>query len=606
MFTNENQEEVFEEVDLDKIDALQTTKDSLEFNPEAAVLCASSPSNPYFLSIIYVNKKFCNLFGVEASDLVGKGYDTIFADVNLGYVSANQIEYVKLVKAVKDFKTTISIIDIPTKAASGAKVKFKITFHPINFVHESSRHAIFSFERTFSSENTLENEESNHAMLKNLERTLKKERLLREVGSIIISDMSIKDIAQNIARMLCDYLRADRCLIHDYLDGKTSFVVEHHNEYTKPMITDDKDPVCLDVLSRYINFQNHFHEQYGGSENKSSTTVVENIASDSSFSGVYDICVKYNIASQIAVTTACNDKINGGIYIHMSEPKTWMVDEVDPIEIVADQFSITINRSQSIDRVMIANHALMEKTAQLKEALKKEKYMRKMQYEFVALVSHEFKTPLQIIDSTRELLARKFKNNNILDETFYKALEKIKSGIERMNGLIHSTLNLAKMENDQNAIKLECVKFDIKKFINEIIEKNSNLAISKNVKVIKEINNLPDSFYGDPKLLEHSFGNVVSNAIKYSKDDSIVKIIGKSSEKEISVQIIDQGIGIPAEDLENIGKKFFRAKNTLSIAGTGIGIHLTRHFVELHKGTVKIESQIDVGTTVTITLPITI
>jgi signal transduction histidine kinase len=273
---------------------------------------------------------------------------------------------------------------------------------------------------------------------------------------------------------------------------------------------------------------------------------------------------------------------------------------------VADQFSIAIDRSDSVSRAMIANHTLMEKASQLKEALRKEQEMRKMQNEFVALVSHEFKTPLQIIDSTRELLGRKLKSYNLADESIDKALERIKSGIQRMNGLIHSTLNLARMENAEGKITLQPEIFDLRKFISDIIEKNSNLALNKNIEVVVRIDELPTQFNGDPKLLDHSIVNIISNAIKYSRANSLVKIFAKANDKKVALRVIDQGIGIPKEDLQSVGQKFFRAKNTLSVAGTGIGLYLTKHFIELHGGEVLIESEIDVGTSVTVILPRTL
>ncbi len=290
-------------------------------------------------------------------------------------------------------------------------------------------------------------------------------------------------------------------------------------------------------------------------------------------------------------------------YIHQSEKRAWLAEEIDLIEVVADQFSIALDRSNSIERVMIANHALTEKTSQLRDALKHEQEMRKMQNEFVALVSHEFKTPLQIIDSTRELLVRRIKGYNLPDDALEKGFERIKSGIQRMNGLIHSTLNLAKMESGENTIKVEYEVFDLKKFISEIIEKNNNLAMNKRVKIIAKINELPLQFGSDKKLLDHAVTNIISNAIKYSKEDSTVKILAKVNAQKVGLRIIDEGIGIPAEDLENIGKKFFRAKNTLAVAGTGIGIYLTKYFIEMLGGNVLIESELDVGTSVTVVLP---
>jgi signal transduction histidine kinase len=172
-----------------------------------------------------------------------------------------------------------------------------------------------------------------------------------------------------------------------------------------------------------------------------------------------------------------------------------------------------------------------------------------------------------------------------------------------MSGLINSTLNLAKMENDLNSIKVEREMFDFKKFLSDIIDRNLGLASAKGIKILTRIDNLPNKFNADIKMLDHAFTNVISNAIKYSKINGNVRIIAKSNDRNIAVRIIDQGIGIPKEDLINIGKKFFRAGNTLSIAGTGIGLYITKHFIELHDGNLVIESENNVGSSFTIFLP---
>jgi hypothetical protein len=97
--------------------------------------------------------------------------------------------------------------------------------------------------------------------------------------------------------------------------------------------------------------------------------------------------------------------------------------------------------------------------------------------------------------------------------------------------------------------------------------------------------------------------NIISNAIKYSKNDSTVKISTRTGEKKVLIKVVDQGIGIPQDDLASIGKKFFRAKNSLAVAGTGIGLYLTKYFIELHGGSVLIESEINVGTSISVILP---
>src|SRR3989338_559252 len=572
---------------------LQSIVDSM---PEASLLCEGKKNNPNYLSIIHANKNFLETFGFKEFEVTGKSYDFRSSDFDLDYSSEDRMEYVRLIRDVKAWRSCSVIVAVSNHRIGDIRVK--ITFTP-----QKDGFAIFAFEKLNDLDSAKMNDKTSDVFLRNLERTLRNERLLREVSSLIIDDVAIEKIAQNVAKILCEHLKTDRCLIHDYRDGSTNFVVEYHNQYSKPMFDDARDKNSQENLTKYINFQNHFYEKFGDKKKKSSLSIVEDVANDQNFLPVEDICKNFSIISQIAITTTFNGKINGGVYLHQADKRVWLEDEIELMEIIADQFSIALDRSNSIERVMIANHALMEKTSQLKEALKQEQEMRKMQNEFVALVSHEFKTPLQIIDSTRELLVRKIKHHNIADETIEKGFERIKSGIQRMNGLIHSTLNLAKMESGESKITVERIVFDLREFVHEIIAKSSNLAMNRNIRILTKIDELPQDFNGDSKLLDHSITNIISNAIKYSRSDSTVKIIARANDKKIALRVIDQGIGIPKEDLANIGKKFFRARNTLSVAGTGIGLYLTKHFIELHGGEVLIESEVNVGTSVTVILP---
>lgn len=604
-------------------DFIKNTQEILEKNHEPIILCQSKIKNPNFFAIIYANKAFQEIFGISSKDSLGKSYDFLFEEFNLDYSSEDQIEYFRLIKDVKEFHHCSIIISIPDRNNHNDKRKFKIDFEPEGFVDNlGRRHAKFVFNQivdvaegsslveTMSSKANKEvvaqeTKQRNESLLKNVERALHNERLLRQISSYIISDLPISEICSKVAKSLCQHLHLDRCVIHDYRDARTNFVTEYHQEGIKPMFKPVKDPDELCSLTEYINFQNNFCKKFSDNDFKSYISFIEDVKNDKNFEPVREICKEFAISSQIAVTTFFNGHINGGIYLHQSQSRTWLADEIEVIEIIADQLSIALDRSVSVEKVMVSNHALMEKTIELRQALKKEQEMRKMQNEFVALVSHEFKTPLQIIDGTRELLHRKTRNLKGIDESMEKCFERIKGGIQRMNDLIHSTLNLAKMESGDGKIKVDKSDFDLKKFVSEIIDKNMNLAHSKNIEFLVNIDDLPEVFNGDPKLLEHSFSNVISNAIKYSPNESKVKIIAKSNDQKVAFKVTDSGIGIPEDDLISIGKKFFRAKNTLSVAGTGIGLYLSKHFIELHNGKLKIESQVNVGTSVTIILPIT-
>jgi signal transduction histidine kinase len=591
--------------DLMIIENLKKEVDKIQ-NP--AFISQTRQDNPNYLSIIYANQKFYEVFDIDEENLLGKSYDFLFNELDLDYSSEDYLEYIRLVKSVKSFHSCSIIINLESRQGAFSKSKFKINFNPevaLKQKADSIKHYVsFSFEKIpDNGEVKIEQKNSNQILVRNLERAICNERLLRQVSYLIISDLPIKEIAQKTAKILCEYLKVDRCLLHDYRDGRTNFVVEYNNKYVKSMTSKKEGEDNIALLTRYINFQNHFYSKFSGKKNKSTPLIFNDTINDGNFYKVIDICQKYSILSQIAVTTIFNDKINGGMYLHHSEKRQWSVDEIELVEMVADQFSIAIDRSISVEKVLVANHELLEKTLELKEALKEEKNMRKMQSEFVAMASHEFKTPLQIIDSTRELIARKLKSVQIKDESLEKYLNKVKISVVRMNGLIQSTLNLSKIEMAEGEIKLNKQDFNLKNLILDIIDKNSNLALDKKINVLTDIEILPELFNADQKLLDLSFTNLITNAIKYSHDNSEVKINAYIDNKNITIEVIDQGIGIPKEDIINIGKKFFRAKNTLSVAGTGIGIYLTKYFVELHNGTIIINSEINLGTAVKVILP---
>ncbi len=584
-------------------DILEDLKKLIDEDLNPAYICETRENNPNYLAIIYANQKFYEIFNIDEENLVGKNYDFLLSNIDLDYSSEDHLEYIRLVKSVKSIQPCSVIISLFDKREHLLKTKFKINFNA--HICFNKRHYVsFILEKIEDVLNVGgDQKNSNQILVRNLERAISNERLLRQVSYLIVSDLPIKETAQKIAQILSEYLKVDRCIIHDYRDGKTSFVAEYHNKYVKSMTSRKSDEDNILLLTKYINFQNRFYSRFAIKKNKSSPLISVDTVSDSNFYDIADICTKYLILSQISVTTVFNDKINGGIYLHHSQKRQWSIDETELVEMIADQFSIAIDRSFSVERVMVANHELLEKTLELKEALKEEKNMRKMQSEFVAMASHEFKTPLQIIDSTRELIGRKLKSLKIQEESLDKYLDKIKATILRMNGLIQSTLNLAKIEMAEGSIKLNCADFNLKSLILDIIDKNSNLASDKKIKIIVALDNLPEIYNGDQKLLDHSFTNIITNAIKYSHDGSKVEIHAKNDETRIFIEVLDHGIGIPKDDVSNVGKKFFRAKNTLSVAGTGIGIYLTKYFVELHGGSVIISSKVNIGTKVKVILP---
>lgn len=591
-------------VDLTDEGKVLLLKNSVHKIMNAAFLCRIEPENPNFLEIIECNDKFLQCFGLEKLEVIGNNYDFLLQNDNVDYGSVSYFDYITLIKAVKSLKMTDVKVNIRYPKNKNKSDDFKVTFTPSKY-KTNNIYCLFSFDILVSGSNEFVNSglEPN-ILIQNLERALRNERILRGVSDMIASEPNLKEVSTKISKIICQYLKVDRCIMNDADNGDSGFLTEYCNEGFKKLSSTGNANDKVSAIGRYIEFQNQIFFDLNTIKNSNTTTIYEDIKSDNRLETIGDVCAEFSIGSQIVVIMTSENEVIGGIYIQQSSSRKWLLEEIQLIEIVASEFSMAIDRANYTHKLLVSNQGLIEKTAELGEALQQEKKMRELQSEFVALVSHEFKTPLQIIDGARELISRKAKSLNVVDEFIDKSLERIRNAVSRMNNLIQSNLNLSKIEISENGIKVNKQSFDIKELINDIVEKNFHLASDKHISVEINIDKLPDSYNGDQKLLDHSFTNMITNAIKYSKNDTSVTIFGDVVEDKLFMRVKDSGIGIPKEDLDKIGKKFFRAANTLSVAGTGIGLYLTKYFIELHNGSVLIESELNVGTTITAFLPI--
>jgi len=570
----------------------------------ASFLCRIEPSNPNFLEIIECNNSFLKLFDLQEIEVLGNGYDFLLQSAGEDYGSVSHFDYTKLIKAVKSLQISDVKVNIRYPKNHGKSDNFKVAFVPSRYKTDNI-YCVFNFVKLNTNNSEFaDNSVEPTILIQNLERALRNERILRSVSDMIASEANLKNIAVKISKIICQYLKVDRCIFYDLGNSDSGFLIEYCDDGLKKIsdagdYKDESSPIA-----RYTDFQNKVFLDLNTLKKSNTTIICEDVKNDSKFEAIEDLCREFSIGSEIVVIMIFEDEIIGGIYIHQISSRKWLLEEIQLIEIIASEFAMAIDRANYTHKLLISNQVLVEKTAELANALTQEKKMRELQSEFVALVSHEFKTPLQIIDGARELISRKAKSLNVNDEFIDKSLQRIKSAVSRMNNLIQSNLNLSKIEISENGIEVNKQDFDIKNLINDIVEKNSHTTSEKNINIDIDIKNLPDTYNGDQKLLDHSFTNIITNAVKYSKAGSDVKISSGIVQDKIFIRVVDHGIGVPAEDLEKIGKKFFRATNTLSVAGTGIGLYLTKYFIELHNGSVLIESELNVGTTITAFLPI--
>lgn len=218
---------------------------------------------------------------------------------------------------------------------------------------------------------------------------------------------------------------------------------------------------------------------------------------------------------------------------------------------------------------------------------------------FLGMMSHDLKTPLARIQGMADIALT---DNSALTPIQIDALKTISSSSEELTDFITSILDLTRVESQK--IKLNLESKDINEILNSVINKYEYLAKEKGITIITELETL-FSIKIDAHLMRQVFSNLIENAIKYSPQSSRILISTEEIGNKIIVQVADQGIGIPYEELPNVFMKFYRSSRVknLNVKGSGLGLYLAKYFVELHKGQISVESQPSQGSTFTVDLP---
>jgi len=245
-----------------------------------------------------------------------------------------------------------------------------------------------------------------------------------------------------------------------------------------------------------------------------------------------------------------------------------------------------------------ATQELKAKAEELKEALNKEKELNDLQRQFVSMASHEFRTPLSIIDGSAQNLARN--SDNITADYLILKTKKIRDAVVRMTRLMEGTLTEARLH--EGKIKVEIKACDIGKVLREVCARQQE--VSKDHVISCDLVDLPATIQADSGSLDQVFTNLLSNAVKYAPDAPDIEVKARKEGNHMVISVRDHGIGIDEDELHRIGERFFRAKTSTGIAGTGIGINLVKTLVEIHGGTVNVESKKGEGSTFTVRLPV--
>ncbi len=232
-------------------------------------------------------------------------------------------------------------------------------------------------------------------------------------------------------------------------------------------------------------------------------------------------------------------------------------------------------------------------------ALAQQQELNGLRSRFVAMTSHEFRTPLATILSSAELL--KYYGDRLPAKDKADVIQTIENSVHRMTRMLDRVLLLGKA--DAQMLEFQPRELDVLALCRVLVDEARTQQPTTRCTIVTDFAPLPATGLYDEKLLRHIFGNLLSNALKYSPQGGEVRFAVTPEATHLAMQVSDQGIGIPAEEIPHLFESFHRASNVGHITGTGLGLAIVKNAVDLHGGSIHVDSQAGRGTCFTVRIP---
>lgn len=271
------------------------------------------------------------------------------------------------------------------------------------------------------------------------------------------------------------------------------------------------------------------------------------------------------------------------------------------VEIAQKQLNDELERrvEERTLELRLANAQLKVLELKLRQSLVKEKELNNFKSRIISSISHEYRTPLTTISSSAAILERYCYKMDMTQQV--KHCRRIQSMVQHLTGLVDDVLFLNKTECDQLDFQPEPI--DLVGLCSKLVDEINSKTTYKHQLLFSHEGDCKE-FTSDPKLLRQMLTNILSNAIKYSPQGGKVELNLKCDSNQVILAVTDEGIGIPKHDQSELFNSFSRGSNIGSIAGIGLGLSIVKSYVEHHQGQIVMESEIGVGTQVTVSFPL--
>lgn len=243
-------------------------------------------------------------------------------------------------------------------------------------------------------------------------------------------------------------------------------------------------------------------------------------------------------------------------------------------------------------------NALEGAKEKVSKSLEKEMELGQLKSRFVSMASHEFRTPLSSIQLSA-ILIEKYAGECI-HPGISKHVAKIKVSVNNLTSILNDFLSMERLETGE--FKATPELFDIVQFSEEITEEMQMIA-KQNQQIIYQHTGTSSAVSMDQALLKNAIVNLISNAIKYSGENTFIEFSTEITPTLLSIVVSDNGIGIPESDQKHLSEAFFRAHNTGTIPGTGLGLHIVSRYAKLMNGHLEFTSKVNRGASFTLSFP---
>lgn len=301
----------------------------------------------------------------------------------------------------------------------------------------------------------------------------------------------------------------------------------------------------------------------------------------------------------IVVLTNTNDE-DLAIEAVRQGAQDYLVKRQVNVDVLVRAVCYAIERKQALETLRTVNQTLQNRVEERTAELVKANELNQFKNEFVSMLSHDIRNPLNTILLAAGLLQNH--DEKLTRETKHNHLEMIRSAIKNMAHLLDEASFIGKA--DSGKLQCELIYLDLEAFCHQLINESQLTTKEKHLTIeFNRVGELDNTLW-DESLLRHILGNLLGNAIKYSLPNGKVKFDLIAQEKTVTFRIQDWGIGIPQKDLQQLFEPFHRAENVGGIPGSGLGLAIVKKCVDAYAGEIVVNSQEEVGTIFTVTLPV--